>query len=144
MPRLDPDRLLPADPGLRAIARRLFETVEDLPILSPHGHCDPRWFAGNARFPNPAALFVTPDHYVFRMLVSQGATLDELGVPRADGSVAAVDPRDVWRRFADAYYLFRGTPSALWLDHSFATVFGLEAAFGPATADAAPAAATLG
>ena len=80
MPLLDPDRLFPAEPALRDLARGLYESIRDLPIISPHGHCDPRWFAQDARFPDPAALFVTPDHYVVRMLVSHGVTHAELGV----------------------------------------------------------------
>ena len=121
----DPDRLFPAEPGLRDLARGLYDGVRGLPIISPHGHCDPIWFAENARFPDPAQLFVVPDHYVFRMLVSQGISLDALGVPRSDGTRSDADPRDIWRIFAQNYHLFRGTPSAMWLDHSFEHVFGL-------------------
>ncbi|MFX6819272.1 hypothetical protein ABTH35_20115, partial [Acinetobacter baumannii] len=89
-------------------------------IVSPHGHTDPRWFAENRPFADPAQLLVIPDHYVLRMLYSQGLTLEELGVaPKTGGRPA--DPRAVWRRFAANYHLFRGTPSRLWLDHTFAT-----------------------
>jgi glucuronate isomerase len=131
-----PDRLFPAEERLRGMARALYDSVKHLPILSPHGHCDPRWFAENERFPNPAELFVVPDHYVFRMLVSQGATLPELGVPRSDGGPVETDPRAIWRRFAAGIHLFRGTPSAMWLDHSFEHVFGLTEPLTPANADA--------
>lgn len=133
---LDPNRLFPAEPGLRAIAQRLYDGVRDLPIVSPHGHCDPRWFAENTRFPNPAALFVVPDHYVFRMLVSQGVDLVDLGVPRSDGGAVETDPRTIWRRFAAHMHLFRGTPSAIWLNHAFETVFGLTEPLNADTADA--------
>ena len=115
----DPDRLLPVEPRLRDLARNLYDSVKDLPIVSPHGHCDPRWFAENKRFPNPAELFVIPDHYVFRMLASQGAAMTDLGLPRADQGKTETDPRKIWQLFADNYHLFRGTPSAMWLDHSF-------------------------
>lgn len=135
MPLTDPDRLFPVEPKLRDLARSLYRTVADLPILSPHGHCDPRWFAENKRFPNPADLFVVPDHYVFRMLVSQGVPMADLGIPRQDGGETEADPRKIWRRFADGYHLFRGTPTALWLDHSFEHEFGLEVGLGPDTAD---------
>ncbi len=121
-----PDRLFPVDPASRDLARTLYRHISDLPILSPHGHCDPRWFAENKRFPNPAELFITPDHYVFRMLVSQGIALDDLGIPRADGSTPESDPHKIWQLFAENYSLFRGTPSAGWLDHAFEHVFGLE------------------
>ncbi len=131
----DPDRLFPTEPDARALARDIYLSIADMPILSPHGHCDPRWFAENARFPNPAELFVIPDHYVFRMLVSQGVSLDALGIPRVDGTTSETDPRDIWRRFAAHYHLFRGTPSALWLEHSFAHVFGMDAPLTAENAD---------
>jgi glucuronate isomerase len=123
---LDPDRLFPADPGLRALSRDLYAEVADLPILSPHGHCDPRWFAQNEAFPDPAQLFVVPDHYVFRMLVSQGMRLEDLGVGRINGGQVETDPREIWNRFAANFHLFRGTPSAMWIEHSFQHVFGLQ------------------
>ena len=135
MPLTDPDRLFPSDPRQRDLARALYEGVRDLPIVSPHGHCDPRWFAEDARFPDPAQLFVVPDHYVFRMLVSQGVRLEDLGVPRLDGGPVETDPRAIWRRFAERFHLFRGTPSAMWLEHSFEHVFGLDMPFGAETAD---------
>jgi glucuronate isomerase len=132
---LNDDRLFPADPPIRAIARRLFTEVRNLPIISPHGHTDPRWFAENAAFPDPAQLFVTPDHYVFRMLYSQGVALEDLGVPRVDGGPVETDGRKIWRRFAEHYRLFAGTPTRLWLDHSFETLFGLAERLSPANAD---------
>ncbi|MEM8728870.1 MAG: glucuronate isomerase [Pseudomonadota bacterium] len=132
----DPDRLFPADPDTRTLARALYDRVRDLPIISPHGHCDPRWFAQDARFPNPAELFVIPDHYVFRMLASQGISLSDLGVPRVDGGPTETDPRKIWRLFASQYHLFRATPSGMWLDHSFEHVFGLEERLSADTADA--------
>ncbi len=134
MPLCDPDRLFPADQRQRDLARALYESVEGLPIISPHGHCDPKWFAENNRFPNPAELFVVPDHYVFRMLVSQGVAIADLGVPREDGGPVESDPRKIWQRFAEGYHLFRGTPSAMWLDHSFQFVFGVDTVLSPETA----------
>ena len=95
-----PDRLFPAEPIVRALARSLYATVKDLPIVSPHGHTDPRWFADDAPFENASALFITPDHYVFRMLYSQGVSLESLGIPRRDGGPAECDPRKIWRIFA--------------------------------------------
>lgn len=121
---LHEDRLFPADRETRALARRLYDGVSGLPILSPHGHTDPRWYADNEAFPNPAELFVRPDHYVFRMLYSQGVPLEALGIPARDGGAPEADPRAVWRLFARHYHLFRGTPTRLWLDHAFATLFG--------------------
>jgi len=135
---LHPDRLLPSEPGVRSIARRLYESVAALPIVSPHGHTDPRWYAENEPFPNPAALFVTPDHYLFRMLYSQGVPLEALGIPRRDGGGGSVetDPRKVWRLFARHYYLFRGTPSRMWFDHALEQVFGIEERLSERNADA--------
>ncbi|MFQ1702811.1 glucuronate isomerase [Loktanella agnita] len=135
MSLVDPDRLFPAEAKLRGIARALYDSVSDLPIISPHGHCDPSWFAENARFPDPAALFVVPDHYVFRMLVSQGVPMADLGVPRVDGGPVETDPRAIWRRFAAHFHTLRGTPSAMWLTHAFVHVFGIEAPFTAQTAD---------
>src|ERR1041384_2831971 len=94
---LHEDRLFPVEPGERAIARRLYAEVRDLPIISPHGHTDPAWFADNAPFADPASLLIVPDHYVFRMLYSQGIPLQALGVPTVDGSPTENDPRKIWR-----------------------------------------------
>ncbi|KRG43249.1 glucuronate isomerase [Stenotrophomonas panacihumi] len=132
---LHPDRLLPAEASQRDIARRLYAQVAALPIISPHGHTDPSWFAGNAPFANATELLLVPDHYVFRMLYSQGVDLDRLGIPRADGSRAAVDPRSAWRVFAEHFHLFRGTPSSMWLNHVFHEVFGLRVRLDATTAD---------
>lgn len=136
MALLDPDRLFPLEGRARDLARALYEGVKDLPIVSPHGHTDPRWYATDAPFPDPAQLFVTPDHYVFRMLHSQGIPLESLGVPRIDGGETETDGRKIWRIFAANYPLFRGTPSRLWLDHAFQEVLGLTSPICAATADA--------
>jgi len=127
---LHPDRLFPADPATRAIARELYSTVKGLPIISPHGHTDPEWFATNAPFGNATDLLLKPDHYVFRMLYSQGVALEDLGI----GGVE-VDPRAAWRLFAERYHLFRGTPSRIWLDWVFAEAFGMDVLLEASTAD---------
>jgi len=132
---LHPDRLFSSDATQRQMARTLYETVKDLPIISPHGHTDPSWFATNAPFANPAELLITPDHYVFRMLYSQGIEMERLGVPRADGGWTETDPRKIWRLFAENYWRFRGTPSRLWHDWVYSHVFGLTVRLGPDTAD---------
>jgi glucuronate isomerase len=130
-----PDRLFPPEPSVREIARRLYARVRGLPIVSPHGHTDPAWFATNAPFSDPATLFVTPDHYVFRMLYSQGVPLEALGVPRLDGGPVERDPRKVWRLLAEHWHLFRGTPTRLWLTQSLAEVFGVQERLTPESAD---------
>ena len=132
---LHEDRLFPAEPGVRAIARALYGQVRDLPIVSPHGHTDPRWFSQNAPFENPAALFLAPDHYLFRMLYSQGVALDALGVPSRRGA-SRTDPRSAWRLFAEHVHLFRGTPSAIWLNHVLVEVFGITDRLDARSADA--------
>jgi glucuronate isomerase len=132
--RLNPDRLLSAEPQVRAIARELYFSVKDLPIVSPHGHTDPGWFATNEPWSNATELLLAPDHYLFRMLYSQGVPLEALGVPDRSGKSTA-DTREAWRLFASHYYLFRGTPSRLWLDHVFAQVFGLDVRLDASTAD---------
>jgi glucuronate isomerase len=132
--KLDPDRLFPADPETRSLARALYAEVASLPIVSPHGHTDPAWFAFNKAWANPAELLLAPDHYLFRMLYSQGIRLEALGVPGRAGA-SPTDPREAWRLFASHYYLFRGTPSRLWLDHVFATLFGIEVSLDAASAD---------
>ena len=133
MPRsltLNEDRLFPAEPAIRTIARRLYAPVKGLPIISPHGHTDAKWFASNANFGNAAELLLHPDHYVFRMLYSQGVPLASLGIGNPDA-----DPRESWRLFAERYHLFRGTPSRMWLDWVFAEVFGLDVQLCAAASD---------
>lgn len=132
---LHPDRLFPADAEVRSLARSLYDLVKDLPIISPHGHTDPSWFAGNAPFASATDLLIIPDHYVFRMLYSQGVSLEMLGIPRADGSVVKCDGREVWRAFANHYHCFRGTPSRMWLDTVFFDVFGMNVRLDSTTAD---------
>ena len=133
---LHPDRLFPADPGIRAIARQLYETVAGLPIVSPHGHTDPSWYAEDKPFPDPAALFITPDHYATRMLYSQGVRLEDLGVARRNGAAVETDPRRIWRLFAAHFHLFAGTPTRIWFEHSMETVFGITERLSSKTADA--------
>ncbi|MGB8581274.1 MAG: glucuronate isomerase [Candidatus Sulfotelmatobacter sp.] len=128
---IHPDRLLPADPGTRKIARALYESVRSLSIVSPHGHTQAAWFARNQPFPDPATLLVHADHYIFRMLYSQGVSLEELEIGHAE----LKNPRKVWRIFANHYYLFRGTPTRLWLDFVFQELFGLERRLSEKTSD---------
>ena len=131
---LNDDRLFPAEPSVRAIARELYGHVRDLPIISPHGHTDPAWFARNEAFPNACDLLLAPDHYLYRMLFSQGVRLEDLRVPDRQGKVTA-EPRAAWRLFAENVHLFAGTPSSMWLDHVFAEVFGLDVRLSAETAD---------
>ncbi|RBP53017.1 glucuronate isomerase [Arenicella xantha] len=132
---LDPDRLFPADQKTRNIARELYEPIANLPIISPHGHTDPSWFANNDCFPDATSLLLIPDHYLFRMLYSQGISMESLGVPRIDGGEVETDTRKIWQVFAANYHLYRGTPSSMWMDHVFHSVFGLTEPFSSETAD---------
>jgi glucuronate isomerase len=128
---LHPDRLFPSDPSTREIARLLYKKVQNLPIVSPHGHTMATWFARNEPFPDPAKLFVQPDHYVYRMLYSQGVSFEDLEI----GKPEIKDPRRVWRVFASHYWLFRATPTRMWLDFAFQELFGLEVPLSDKTAD---------
>ena len=120
------DRLFPREPSTRKLARQLFEKVENTPIISPHGHTEARWFAENLAFDNPTDLFVTPDHYVYRMLISQGISLDKIGL-QTDGSPNdEKSNRAIWNIFATNYHLFQGTPTRLWLNYVFQNLFGLK------------------
>ncbi len=132
---LHDDRLFPSDPAQRPIARRLYAEVRGLPIISPHGHTDPRWFADDEPFADPAALLIVPDHYVYRMLFSQGIRLEALGVPRADGAAVEREGRAIWNLFARHWYLFRGTPTRMWLHHALHDVFGVREALTAESAD---------
>ncbi|MCO5063037.1 MAG: glucuronate isomerase [Rhizobiaceae bacterium] len=119
------DLLFAPDDRSRSIARNLYAEIKNLPIISPHGHTEPRWYAENQNFPDPSQLLIVPDHYIFRMLFSQGIRLEDLGVPTLDGAVVEKDSRAIWRRFAEHYFLFRGTPTRAWLDYTFENLFGL-------------------
>ncbi|MGC2163114.1 MAG: glucuronate isomerase [Silvibacterium sp.] len=131
MKLLHDERLFPADIATRTIAKRLYVAVRDLPLVSPHGHTQAGWFARNLPFPDPAKLFVQPDHYVYRMLYSQGVSLDDLEI----GAPELKNPRKVWRIFAEHYYLFRGTPTRIWLDYAFQELFGLNERLSGKNAD---------
>ncbi len=131
MALLHPDRLFPQHSASRDLARRLYESVRALPILSPHGHTQASWFANDEPFPDPAKLFIQPDHYVHRMLYSQGVALEDLEI----AAEVISNPRRVWRIFAQNYFLFRGTPTRMWLDYSFQELFGLKDPLNSSTAD---------
>ena len=130
---LHPDRLFPVDVNVRGIARELYLAIKDLPIVSPHGHTDPSWFAENQSFSNPAELLIQPDHYVFRMLYSQGISLESLGLGNSE-KAKAVSPESIWQIFADNYYLFRGTPTRMWMDYVFAEIFNIDVVLDSSTA----------
>jgi glucuronate isomerase len=129
------DQLLPAEPGVRAIARELYRHAKDLPLISPHGHVDPAILADDRPFPDPARLIVVPDHYVTRMLASQGIPPAALGVPSLDDTPVETDGRTIWRLLAANWHLFRGTPSRLWTERVLAEVFEVPTALSAATAD---------
>jgi glucuronate isomerase len=132
--RLHPERLLPPEPGVRSIARRLYQAVRDLPILSPHGHVDPRLLLNNEPFPDPSTLFVTPDHYVTRLLHASGVPLDALGV--GHGPRPEAEARRVWRLLCAHWDAFRGTPTRYWLESELAEIFEVSLRPSAQTADA--------
>ena len=134
---LDPDRYFDPDPAQRSVARELYKEVAALPLVCPHGHVDPRLLADeNATFGTPAELLIVPDHYVFRMLYSQGIPLESLGIPRVDGGPVEGDHRKIWQVFAENFFLFRGTPTGIWLVQELIEVFGIEEKLTAATAQA--------
>ncbi len=131
------DRFFVPEPTQRSLAKELYSTVQSLPIVSPHGHVDPRLFTGEAdSFGTPADLLIIPDHYVFRMLYSQGVSLEALGIPRQDGGVVEKDHRKIWQIFADHFYLFRGTPTGIWLTYELAKIFKVKTKLTSQTAQA--------
>jgi glucuronate isomerase len=135
--QLDPDRFFDPDPTQRRVARELYASVVDLPLVCPHGHIDLDLFVGeDAVFGTPADLFIIPDHYVFRLLYSQGVSLESLGVPRWDSGPVEQDHRHVWQIFAEHFHLFRGTPTGVWLAQELVEVFGVEQKLTAETAQA--------
>lgn len=131
-----PDRLMPPEPGTREVARRLYDTVKDLPLISPHSHVPPQWLTQNEAFPDPANLLLQPDHYVLRMLHANGASLSDLGRgPEGPVQLDEAGARRAWRILCENYHLFRGTPVKYWFDTTFAEVFGITAAPSAATSD---------
>jgi len=133
---LHEDRLFSALPEQRALARQFYNQVKDLPLICPHGHVVPKLLSDpNARFGNPAELFVIPDHYVFRMLYSQGVKLEHLGIPTQDGTSIETGPRKIWRLFAEHFYLFQGTPTGLWIKDELSTVFCIDKKLNATNAD---------
>ena len=133
---LSADRCFSAEPTQRTLARSLYAHVRELPLICPHGHVPPELLADpDARFGNPAELFIIPDHYVVRMLYSQGIALEDVGImPEGSGEVA--DPRRVWRVFAENFHLFRGTPTGLWLRGELVDLFGIDEIPNTGNADA--------
>jgi glucuronate isomerase len=122
---LHPDRYFSPDPGVRALARQLHARTAELPLVCPHGHVDPAMLADDRPFPDPTQLIIVPDHYIFRMLYSQGIPLERAGIHPLDGAPSETDSRRVWQLFGDHFLLFRGTPTAAWLKHEFEEVFGV-------------------
>jgi glucuronate isomerase len=121
------DRYFDPDPKQKELALHLYKQVSDKPLVCPHGHVDPRMFADpDYQFGTPADLLLIPDHYVFRLLYSQGISMDSLGVPRAGGGKTGSDHRKIWQIFAENFHLFRGTPTGMWLAHELLDVFGVD------------------
>ncbi|HEY0776831.1 MAG TPA: glucuronate isomerase [Gemmatirosa sp.] len=130
---LHEDRYFDPDPAVRRVARTLYDEVRALPLVCPHGHVDPALLADDAPFPEPTTLLLVPDHYVFRMLHSQGVPLEALGIATRDGTPVEADPRRAWQRFAEHWYLFRATPTGAWLTHELYDVFGVRVQLSAAT-----------
>lgn len=119
-----PDRLLPADPATRAVARRVYDSIRDLPIISPHGHVDPRMLLDNEPFDNPATLLITPDHYVTRLMHTRGVHLQDLGV--GQGPLTEDQARALWRTFCEHWDVYLGTPVRFWMESELREIFGVD------------------
>ncbi len=130
---LHPDRLLPADPGTREVARRIYAEVADLPIISPHGHVPPAWLAEDTPFRDPTSLLITPDHYVTRLLHASGVDLARVGVGR--GELSEQESREAFRIFCEHWPVYRGTPMKLWFETVLGQVFGTDLVPSAETAD---------
>jgi glucuronate isomerase len=131
---LHKDRYFSSNPKQKKIAQHLYSKVKNLPLVCPHGHVNPQLFAENKPFPDPTELLVIPDHYLFRMLYSQGVPMESLGISRLDGGETEQDRRRIWQIVADHFYLFRGTPTGMWLKHEMHDVFGIKKRLGSDTA----------
>jgi glucuronate isomerase len=124
---LHSDRYFDPDPQQREVARSLYSATANLPLVCPHGHVDPRTFADpDFDLGTPTDLFLIPDHYIFRILYSQGVGLERLGIPAIDGAEVETDHRRIWQIFGDNFHLFRGTPTGMWLTQELHSVFGVE------------------
>ena len=134
-PLLDEHRFFDPNPVVREIAYSLYQEVKHLPLYCPHGHVDPSLLSENLPFNNPAALFIKPDHYVFRLLYSQGISLERLGISTVDGSGSEEDDKKIWRLFAKHFYMFAGTPTGLWFQYELSELFGIRKKLSAATAD---------
>ena len=131
------DRYFSSDPAQRSAARELYLSVKDLPLICPHGHVDPQLFADpDYQFGSPVDLLIIPDHYIFRMLYSQGFSLDELGIAPLQAGAETPDHREIWQRVCDNWHLFRATPTGIWLRDELADVFGIELKLNSANATA--------
>jgi glucuronate isomerase len=138
---LPADRFFDPDPAQRQVARQLYQDVANAPLICPHGHIDPALLADpDYTFGTPIDLFIIPDHYVYRMLYSQGIRLEQLGLIPVAGAPAPspeekeASHRHAWQLFAEYFYLFRGTPTGVWLSHELSEVFGISEALNAQTA----------
>ncbi|MEM6530257.1 MAG: glucuronate isomerase, partial [Chloroflexota bacterium] len=128
-------RYFSPEPAQQSIAVALYDAIKDLPLVCPHGHVDPRLFADpDYRFGSPVDLLIIPDHYVFRMMYSQGVPLTALGIPRSDGGTVETDHRKIWQTVCDHWYLMRGTPTGIWMRDELREVFGIDAKMNSASA----------
>ena len=132
---LNDNVLMPVDKQTRDLALEIYQHIKNLPIISPHGHTDPKWFDENQAFENPVELLIKPDHYIFRMFYSQGLRLEDFGIARKDGKPVETDPKKIWNKVAENWYLFRGTQVGLWFDAQLKDVFNYHKPFNTETSD---------
>lgn len=120
------NRYFSSDPAQNKVASELYATVKDLPLICPHGHVDPRLFSDpNYQFGSPVDLLIIPDHYIFRMMYSQGIPMEAMGIPRKDDQPVETNHPKIWQLICDNWHVFRGTPTGIWIRDELADVFGI-------------------
>jgi glucuronate isomerase len=118
------DRYLGANEHL-PLARAIYGEMRKFPIISPHGHVDAAMILANQNFTDPVALLMAPDHYILRMLHSQGVKYEQL---------AENSPEENWNLLAENWKFFRSTPSRIWFQEILATLFDVSEILAPENA----------
>ena len=115
--------LFDPEPSVRNVALELFSGAQNLGLICPHGHIAPGLLGdADTKFANPTDLLLRHDHYIFRLLYSQGIKLEDLGVGAREGEY---DPINAWQVFCQHFHLFDGTPTGMWLRLELTQLFGI-------------------
>ena len=130
------DRHLTSNEKALPLAREIFAQMNKWPIISPHGHVAAELILENKQFSNPVELLIKPDHYLTRMLFSQGISYEKLDLPNKSAVVKGISPQEIWRIFAKNWKLFRGTPSRIWFQEILSKFFEIDEILNEVNADA--------